>query len=318
MIQKYKINRNEVPSLEIRAIRTFATIVKYGNFLKAAEALNYSQPTITLHIKHLEGEIGKKLIERGKSLKLTEAGKLFYERANALLREYDRLDKTLQDLEVGVAGIIRLGVSEPTASFEFPAIIADFKRKYPQIEITIHIADANTLSTMLYQDKIDFAICGAPEVSLDNIFKPLFYDDIVLLMADNNPLSTKTLIRIDELVNETFIFTPHNCPIRIKVEQSIIEAIGTSYKKLEVSSSMSHKYFVQAGLGISLFTRTAHSMPLPGTKIVEMDGIDASPPIGILRRTNDTTGKATKHLIELIEDSFAKKSADFLISPTSK
>ena len=42
--------------MEIRAIRTFATIVKYGNFLKAAEALNYSQPTITLHIKHLEEE----------------------------------------------------------------------------------------------------------------------------------------------------------------------------------------------------------------------------------------------------------------------
>lgn len=300
--------------MEIRAIRTFATIVKYGNFFKAAEALNYSQPTITLHIKHLEEEIGEKLLERGKTLKMTEAGRLFYERATALLREYDRLDKTLQDLEIGVAGLIRLGVSEPTASLEFPAILSSFKMKYPQVEISVHIADANTLSTKLYHDEIDFAICGAPEISMENIFKPLYHDDIVLLLVDSHPLANKAIVKMEDLQNETFLFTPHNCPIRIKIEQTLVERIGSDYKKIEISSSMAHKHYVQAGLGVSLFTRTAHSSPLPGTKVVEINGIDASPPIGILRRTNDTTGKATTYLIDLIEASFSNKTKNSYIT----
>ncbi|MGG0739196.1 LysR family transcriptional regulator [Niallia taxi] len=293
--------------MEIRAIRTFTTIVKYGNFLKAAEALNYSQPTITLHIKHLEEEVGEKLLERGKTLKMTEAGRLFYERANALLREYDRLDKTLQDLEGGLAGLIRIGVSEPTASLELPAIMADFIQKYPKIEISLHVADANTLSTMLYQDEIDFAICGAPEVSMENVFKPLYYDDIVLLVSESHPLSTKTIVELKDLENETILFTPHNCPIRIKIEQTIVENIGTNYKKLEISSSMAHKHYVQAGLGISLFTRTAHSFPFPGTKVLEINGIDAAPVIGLLRRTNHLNGKTSSHLLALIEESFSRK-----------
>ncbi|WP_077309219.1 LysR family transcriptional regulator [Terribacillus halophilus] len=295
--------------MEIRAIRTFATIVKQGNFLKAAEVLNYSQPTITLHIKHLEEEIGEKLLERGKTLKLTESGRVFYERAKSVLQEYEKLTNTLQDLEVGMAGLIRIGISEPTASLEFPSIIADFKEKYPHVELSIQVADANTLSSLLYNDEIDFAICGAPEVSMKNVFKPLYQDDIVLLVPSSHPLAEKSTADITELQHETILFTPHNCPIRIQIEQNIVEAIGTAYKKIEITSSMSHKHYVQAGLGVSLFTRTAHSFSIPGTKVVEINGMTVSPPIGLLRRTHDTPGKAATQLIDLIEDAFHNKSA---------
>lgn len=288
--------------MEIRAIRTFATIVKYGNFLKAAEALNYSQPTITLHIKHLEEEIGEKLLERGKTLKLTASGQLFYERANSLLNEYEKLTKTLQDLEVGIAGFIRIGVSEPTASLECPALIAEFKERFPNVEFSVQVADANTLSSLLSHDEIDFAICGAPEASMENSYKPLFQDDIVLLVPSSHRLAEKGVVEVTDLKDETILFTPHNCPIRIQIEQQIVDVIGTNYNKLEITSSMSHKHYVQAGLGVSLFTRTAHSFTLPGTKVLEIKGIHVSPPVGLLRKTNDSPGRAVLQFIDLIEN----------------
>ncbi|MFP3839311.1 LysR family transcriptional regulator [Bacillus safensis] len=294
--------------MEIRAIRTFATIVKYGNFLKAAEALNYSQPTITLHIKHLEEEIGEKLLERGKTLKLTASGQLFYERANSLLNEYEKLTKTLQDLEVGIAGLIRIGVSEPTASLEFPALLAEFKERFPNVEFSVQVADANTLSSLLSHDEIDFAICGAPEASMENSYKPLFQDDIVLLVPSSHRLAEKEAVEVTDLENETILFTPHNCPIRIQIEQQIVDGIGTNYKKLEITSSMSHKHYVQAGLGVSLFTRTAHSFTLPGTKVLEIKGIQVSPPVGLLRKTNDTPGRAVLQFIDLIENRLHQPS----------
>ncbi|MBD3859077.1 LysR family transcriptional regulator [Bacillus sp. 28A-2] len=294
--------------MEIRAIRTFATIVKYGNFLKAAEALNYSQPTITLHIKHLEEEIGEKLLERGKTLKLTGSGRLFYERANSLLNEYEKLTKTLQDLELGIAGLIRIGVSEPTASLEFPALLAEFKERFPNVEFSVQVADANTLSSLLSHDEIDFAICGAPEASMENSYKPLFQDDIVLLVPSSHRLAEKDVVEVTDLENETILFTPHNCPIRIQIEQQIVDVIGTNYNKLEITSSMSHKHYVQAGLGVSLFTRTAHSFTLPGTKVLEIKGIHVSPPVGLLRKTNDTPGRAVLQFIDLIENQLHQTS----------
>ena len=140
-----------------------------------------------------------------------------------------------------------------------------------------------------------------------SVFKPLYYDDIVLLVPESHPLSAKKIAEVEDLEEETILFTPHNCPIRIKIEQTIVEKIGTNYKKLEISSSMAHKHYVQAGLGVSLFTRTAHSFPFPGTKVLDVNGIEAAPVIGLLKRTNNLTGKASTHLLALIEETFSKK-----------
>ena len=64
--------------MELREIQTFATIVRTGSFQKAAELLQYSQPTISMRIKQLEAELKIPLFERGKTLQLTTAGQIFY------------------------------------------------------------------------------------------------------------------------------------------------------------------------------------------------------------------------------------------------
>lgn len=50
--------------MELRTIKTFHTIVQSGSFYKAAEILNYSQPTISMRIKQLEQDVGAQLFER--------------------------------------------------------------------------------------------------------------------------------------------------------------------------------------------------------------------------------------------------------------
>ncbi|MES7477504.1 LysR family transcriptional regulator, partial [Cutibacterium acnes] len=105
--------------MEIRAIKTFITVIKLGSFQKASVLLNYSQPTVTLHIKNLEDHLGQKLIIRGKTIRLTEAGHVFYKQAVELLNEYEKLQQTMNDLGDGATGFVRIGVSEPIASFEF-------------------------------------------------------------------------------------------------------------------------------------------------------------------------------------------------------
>lgn len=113
------MNSREGMSLELRTIKTFHTIVQSGSFYKAAEILNYSQPTISMRIKQLEQDVGAQLFERGKKLKLTRAGRLFHERAGQLLAQYEVLDHTLADIRQGQAGLIQIGISEPTASLIF-------------------------------------------------------------------------------------------------------------------------------------------------------------------------------------------------------
>ncbi|MBA4536586.1 LysR family transcriptional regulator [Bacillus aquiflavi] len=77
--------------MDVKAIKSFLTIIKCRSFQRAAEKLNYAQSTITTHIKNLEVDLGITLIERGRELKLTEAGMLLHEKGDFLLKELDSL-----------------------------------------------------------------------------------------------------------------------------------------------------------------------------------------------------------------------------------
>lgn len=291
--------------MELRTIKTFHTIVQSGSFYKAAEILNYSQPTISMRIKQLEQDVGAQLFERGKKLKLTRAGRLFHERAGQLLAQYEVLDHTLADIRQGQAGLIQIGISEPTASLIFPAVSWGFLDDYPDMSVNVSVDDANTCSRKLLEGAIDFAVCGEPELILENYFDPFFHDSLNVIVSDRHPLAAKTSVNLEDLENECLIFTPANCPIRIQIEQHLRRAIGSRYRKMELTSGMAHQYYVRENIGVSIFTATAHSEPIRGTKVIPIDNLTISPPVGLLtNQKEEHFDCATKDLISRVISRF--------------
>ncbi|XBW81088.1 LysR family transcriptional regulator [Bacillus velezensis] len=293
--------------MELRTIKTFHTIVQSGSFYKAAEILNYSQPTISMRIKQLEQDVGAQLFERGKKLKLTRAGRLFHERAGQLLAQYEVLDHTLADIRQGQAGLIQIGISEPTASLIFPAVLRCFLNDYPDMSVNVSVDDANTCSRKLLEGAIDFAVCGEPELILENYFDPFFHDSLNVIVSDRHPLAAKASINLEDLENECLIFTPANCPIRIQIEQHLQQSIGSRYRKMELTSSMAHQYYVRENIGVSIFTATAHSEPIEGTKVIPIHNLTISPPVGLLtNQKEEHFDSATKDLISRIISRFQR------------
>ncbi|MDF9766991.1 DNA-binding transcriptional LysR family regulator [Bacillus velezensis] len=293
--------------MELRTIKTFHTIVQSGSFYKAAEILNYSQPTISMRIKQLEQDVGAQLFERGKKLKLTRAGRLFHERAGQLLAQYEVLDHTLADIRQGQAGLIQIGISEPTASLIFPAVLRGFLDDYPDMSVNVSVDDANTCSRKLLEGAIDFAVCGEPELILENYFDPFFHDSLNVIVSDRHPLAAKASVNLEDLENECLIFTPANCPIRIQIEQHLQRSIGSRYRKMELTSSMAHQYYVRENIGVSIFTATAHSEPIEGTKVIPIHNLTISPPVGLLtNQKEEHFDSATKDLISRIISRFQR------------
>ena len=72
--------------MELKQLRSFAAVVKWGSFTRAAEVLYLSQPTISAHIRQLEEELHTKLILRTtKNLTVTPTGKEIYQYAGNIL-----------------------------------------------------------------------------------------------------------------------------------------------------------------------------------------------------------------------------------------
>ena len=122
--------------MEMRHLKTFTEVVKQGGFGKAAKAQNLAQSTITLQIQELERVLGIVLFERnGRIVKLTELGRLCFEKADNLLAQANELRQSMRELASAEKGRVTVGVIEPTAGIRMPAIIAQFCENWPRVGV---------------------------------------------------------------------------------------------------------------------------------------------------------------------------------------
>ena len=90
----------------------FITLVQTGNMTQAAEILHITQPALSKQLKYLEAEFGAQLInikrgQRGSNLQLTDAGKIFYEKAQQLCSIEESTYNAVQQLNSRIEGTLR-------------------------------------------------------------------------------------------------------------------------------------------------------------------------------------------------------------------
>lgn len=287
--------------MDLKTIKTFKTIVTLGSFQRAAEELNYAQSTITMHIKSLESELNVGLLERGKNLQLTEAGKILYEKADLLLKGFDNLTNAMNELAQGGLIPFRLGVMEPTASFRIPSIIAEFSKKFPKVQLSIQIQSNKILNEMVAKGEVDLAICTEPESSVGMIFQPLFQEEVVLLASENHPILQQSQILLKELEHETLVTTTSHCPFRNNFESQMIRAGVSPIYGLEVSNMLGLKYYVQACLGVAVVPKIAVTPTPEGTVTKPISDFEKGLTVGLLKKTDyDGSEYIIKELMSIL------------------
>ncbi len=145
--------------------RNFAAIVEAGSLTAAARNLNLAQPALSAQLKMLEQSYGAKFLQlrRGvRKLELTDAGRIFYEKAKALclLEETARLE--LQNCGDGMSGTLKISLSPAKAPLFVKQYVAPFCRLYPKIHYQIHEVDVNTQAEHILNGITDLAIANAP------------------------------------------------------------------------------------------------------------------------------------------------------------
>ncbi len=101
---------NDVSELNFHHLRYFRTVAHEGNLTRAAERLNVSQSAVSTQIRQLEGRLGQPLFERrGRSLFLTEAGRIALDHADAIFAAGEELMNTLRERPSGRRQVLRVG-----------------------------------------------------------------------------------------------------------------------------------------------------------------------------------------------------------------
>jgi DNA-binding transcriptional LysR family regulator len=206
----------------------------------------------------------------------------------------------MNELVKGEAGIIRLGVMEPTASYRLPQLLGPFLRQHPKVKVSIHIGNTTVLGHMLQEGSIDMAICSTPASGLEHAFEPLFIEQLALLLPQEHPLAGKPTIYLRDLQHEQLLITNTLCPYRQKLESALLEQGGSPYAAMEIGNMAALKYYVQADFGLAVVPIiTARPSP-PGTVLRPIADLGDGLVTGLLRKsTGGTASLAAENLIAI-------------------
>jgi len=246
--------------MELTQLRYVLAVAEKGNFTRASEGLNISQPSLSQQIINLERELGHKLFHRlGRKAVVTEAGAVFVERARRILFEVETASKELSD-HPSLERRITVGAISTVAPFLLPAMIQRCRVRFPNLQVDTKENFTYNLAQAVLEGELDLGIGALPIKDSGGLsIEPLLKEPLLLVVAKDHPLARRPKVTGADLADETFAMLGTSSSLAAQV-QSFCGVYN--YKPrigLVCSQVATVKALVAVGAGISILPRVARA-----------------------------------------------------------
>ncbi|MFO7648729.1 LysR substrate-binding domain-containing protein [Halomonas campaniensis] len=239
-------------SISIRQLKAFIEIAATGSFIEASENLHLSQPALSLSIKKLEGAVGGTLFNRSrKGIQLTPEGKRFLPVARRLVSDWDSALDDVARLFSKQAGRVSIAALPTLAAGFLPTVLADFKRQYPNLEISVHDLLASQIDELVSEGRADIGLSVQPRNREAMHFEPLIEDHFVAVCPAGHPLLNQQEVSWNELLAYPIIDLDRMSSTRQAIERVLGDLDREMNLFCEVSQIGTVGRMVAAGLGVS-------------------------------------------------------------------
>lgn len=163
--------------MTISQLRYALALSKHGNFKRAAEHLQISQPALSLQVQKLEEEVGFKLFNRATSpIEVTEDGKMFLFKTQEVLIGVKQLENFTSEINEDYNGKLTIGIIPTLAPFLVPLFIESMEADYPNLQLVIKEQITERVVDNVRNGELDVGIISTP-VDIYGIKSiPLFYE----------------------------------------------------------------------------------------------------------------------------------------------
>ena len=244
--------------MDFKQLRSFAAVVQYRSFTKAAEKTYLSQPTVSAHIRMLEEELHTRLLIRDtKNLEITPKGWELYECAVHILELQDHL---LQRWAEESRHIIQLGASTIPSAYILPEIILpeilpQYGKLHPEAYFVVQQSDSSQVIAGLLGGLFDVGMTGMDCANEALTCVPFYRDRMVLI----TPVTAQYLELLEQpdplsvLLKEPIILREKGSGSQ-KSADLFLEKMHISEQELKVTARVndqeSIKNLVAGGLGV--------------------------------------------------------------------
>ena len=275
--------------MQLDHLQSFLAVLRQGSFTGAAEALGCSQSTVSAHLAALEGELGTRLLDRGRSgVRLTHAGRRLRPRARRLL---ELAEETRSAVGARVQESLSLEASTIPATCLLPPVLAQLRSEQPALSVEMRVSDSRQALRALLDEACDLAVVGARPRDPGVLSRAIGGDRIVLVGRPTDP-APDGLDGLPLVVREAGSGTG----------QAAARLVPSEGPRVEVGSAEAVRRCVLAGLGYALVSELSVQEDLDAgrLRVLPLAGTPIERRFHVARLRRVTPGPATRRLWQLL------------------
>lgn len=258
----------------------FRAVAESGGFSRAAAVVHVSQPAISMQVAELEESLGTPLFDRlPRGVRLTEAGKTLLGYAQRIAALEGEAERALRELRGLARGRLALGASMTIGGYLLPALLGEFRRRHPGVELQLTIANTETIKTRLIDGTLDLALTeGMPPQDPELSTRVFREDELVVIAPAGHPLARPAPgkrgirpINARQLCAEPLILREPGSGTREVLLRALADCGAEPGEiVLTLTDTEAIKRAVLAGLGLAAVSRLCVTLELAGGVLVEV------------------------------------------------
>jgi DNA-binding transcriptional LysR family regulator len=243
--------------MDIHHLRIFLSVFRNRSFSKASRELRLSQPTVSDHIRTLEGHLECTLFDRlGRKIIPTREAEVLYNHAIEITEKADSIRHALGQFKKEVAGELIIGASSIPGTYLLPSLVASFKKKYRAVSFQILVSDSKAIVEKVVKHEILLGMVGTKQNSSQISYVPFMEDELIVVSAPS--LIKNYRMKLKDLSKYPMVMREEGSGTRREAEK-IFEAHGFSMETMQhagvFGSTDAVKQAVKAGLGIAVVSK---------------------------------------------------------------
>lgn len=213
----------------IDRLRALAAVATHGSIAQAARALRMTPSGVSQQLAKLEREAGHPLLEpRGRSVRLTHAGRVLAGHADRLITQLAAAQADLADLGNEVLGPLRIGGVGSAVRTLLPDALANLTTEHPRLTPTVVDGEAVDLVPLLINGALDLLLveswANRPLAVPEGVrLRTLVSEDVYVALSEHHPLSDRDTIDLADLTDTVWAC----CPPGTEPHEALVQALRT-------------------------------------------------------------------------------------------
>jgi LysR family hydrogen peroxide-inducible transcriptional activator len=234
--------------------------------------MGITQPSLSQQIRKLEKQVGSPLFERlGRSIRLTAYGEALRQPASDILRQVAEAKSSLDSLQEGVCGKLRVGVIPTIMPYFFAPRIGELLNVFAKVGLQLIEDTTPRLVEQLQSGDLDLAVSALPVRNPDIVCSELTREPLFLAVSEKHPLAGESTIDLQNLRNERLLLLKEGHCLRDEVLMTCTRAKAELRSIFETDQLASIFQLVRAGFGVTVIPAMA-STHSAGCKLVALQG----------------------------------------------